>query len=557
MKIALKEWLKCPKAFILLILYCLLRVVELTVSTRIIIYITRALDSPPDFKNNMIIIIISYIIISISSVLSIRCLVSGRAEFFYRRTQNFINKILDSDVSLFTKYSESNVFLAYGVISNIISVMVESTRIVINLSRLIITFVTMYTIIKLKILPIFIIYLIGFIMLKIIFKRMSDIDNKIYDIDKERSQLIENSINGFNEIRSFNLINHYRKLIMNLNDNGQKFVNNKGSYRIKLSLAIDISEMISVISIIILSVSEILKGNLTPAAGISLVTLIYGIIDPIMYIADVLEEISVMSAKIPDYNKIIDYPETKISQGFLDYKFESDIKINDISFGYEDNDHVVNNLNIQIKKGQKIGICGVSGGGKSTIFKLINRLYEPDSGSITIDNVDIRDIKMSEYRSHISTVHQDNIIFPMTIMENIRFAKIDASNEEVIEAAKKASLYEFVNTLPDKFETVVGPRGLKLSGGQKQRIALARLFLVNPEIILLDEATSALDNNSESFIQDEIMKMKDKTIIAIAHRLSTIKDFDVIYVMDNNGVIEYGTHEDLLSKCGTYAELYK
>lgn len=476
MKIALKEWLKCPKAFILLILYCLLRVVELTVSTRMIIYITRALDSPPDFKNNMIIIIISYIIINISSVLSIRCLVSGRAEFFYRRTQNFINKILDSDVSLFTKYSESNVFLAYGVISNIISVMVESTRIVINLSRLIITFVTMYSIIKLKILPIFITYLIGFIMLKIIFKQMSDIDNKIYDIDKERSQLIENSINGFNEIRSFNLINHYRKLITNLNDNGQKFVNNKGSYRIKLSLAIDISEMISVISIIILSVSEILKGNLTPAAVISLVTLIYGIIDPIMYIADVLEEISVMSAKIPDYNKIIDYPESKISQGFLDYKFESEIKINDISFGYEDNDHVVNNLNIQIKKGQKIGICGVSGGGKSTIFKLINRLYEPNSGSITIDNVDIRDIKMSEYRSHISTVHQDSIIFPMTIMENIRFAKIDASNEEVIEAAKKASLYEFVNTLPDKFETVVGPRGLKLSGGQKQRIALARFL---------------------------------------------------------------------------------
>lgn len=557
MKLVFKEWLKCPKAFVLLISYVILRIIEFILSTQIIVIATRALDSPLDFKKNLITIIIFYIIINISSAISIKCLVSARADFFYMSTLNFVDKILDSDVGLFTKYSESNVLIAHEAINNIIKVMVESSRVLINLSRLVITFVTMYSIIGLKILFVFIIYFIGFISLKLIFKKMGSLDKGLYQVDKERSQLIENSINGFNEIRTFNITNHYKKLIKDLSDKGQKLVTDKGSARMKLSLSIDISEMISVILIVLFSANEISKGSITAASGISLIGLLYGIIDPIMYIADVLEEISIMSAKIPDYNKIIEYPNNQISQGSLNYKFDSEIKINNVSFGYEDNDQVINNINIAISKGQKVGICGISGGGKTTIFKLLNRLYEPNSGSITIDGVDIKDIKIDEYRSHLSTVHQDSIIFPMTILENIRFAKVGASDEEVIDAARKASLYEFVDSLPDKFNTVVGPRGLKLSGGQRQRIALARLFLVNPEIILLDEATSALDNNSETFIQDEIMKMEGKTIIAIAHRLSTIKDFDVIYVLDKDGIVESGNHQELIEKDGAYAALNK
>ena len=251
--------------------------------------------------------------------------------------------------------------------------------------------------------------------------------------------------------------------------------------------------------------------------------------------------------------KNIDHPEAIMTLN----SFKDKISINDVKFAYSETSSVLNGLNIEIHKGEKIGICGETGDGKSTLLKLLNRFYIPNSGSISIDGVDINLTTLKSYRHMVGSVHQENIIFPGTIKQNILFAVPNATEYELIEACRKSEILDFVLSLPGKFDTIVGPRGLTLSGGQKQRIALARLFLQDPEIILLDEATSALDNETENLIQDTIKKLDGKTIITVAHRLSTIKDCDKIYVMKGGIVAECGTHEELMHAHGLYFSMNK
>ena len=201
---------------------------------------------------------------------------------------------------------------------------------------------------------------------------------------------------------------------------------------------------------------------------------------------------------------------------------------------------------------------GPSGGGKTTLCHLLPRFYEIDDGKITIDDIDIRKITRDSLRKHIGIVAQDVFLFSGTIKENIAYGNLDASDEEIIEAAKLANIDAFIETLPNGYDTYVGERGVKLSGGQKQRISIARAFLKNPEILILDEATSALDNVTEMQIQDALDKLcKGRTTIVVAHRLSTVKNADRIVVINNEGIVEEGTHEELIKRDGMYASLYK
>ena len=198
-----------------------------------------------------------------------------------------------------------------------------------------------------------------------------------------------------------------------------------------------------------------------------------------------------------------------------------------------------------------------SGGGKTTFCHLLPRFYELDSGSIEIDGVDIKNFTRKSLREHIGIVAQDVFLFAGTVKENIAYGKLNATDEEIIEAAKKANIHEFISTLEKGYDTYVGERGIKLSGGQKQRISIARAFLKNPEVLILDEATSALDNVTELQIQEALDKLCDgRTTIVVAHRLSTVRNADMICVITNEGVVEKGTHEELLSLDGVYKELY-
>ncbi|MFX0099123.1 MAG: ABC transporter ATP-binding protein [Candidatus Hodarchaeota archaeon] len=235
------------------------------------------------------------------------------------------------------------------------------------------------------------------------------------------------------------------------------------------------------------------------------------------------------------------------------------IRFENVTFQYGENQELVlRDLNLEIKPGMKIALVGISGVGKTTIAHLIPRFYDVTAGKVTIDSVDVRDITLKSLRKNIGLVQQDTFIFWGTIGENIFYGKPDASEEEVIEAAKKAQIHDFIMSLPDKYDTLVGERGIKLSGGQKQRVSIARVFLKNPPILVLDEATSSLDNTTEIAIQGAIDQLvKNRTTLIVAHRLSTIINADQILFIKDDGVAERGTHDELMELNGLYADLYK
>lgn len=239
-------------------------------------------------------------------------------------------------------------------------------------------------------------------------------------------------------------------------------------------------------------------------------------------------------------------------------KVKGDISFENVSFQYEENtEKVLNHINLEVAAGSYMALVGSSGAGKSTLCSLIPRFYDVTGGSIKIDGQDIRDIKLKSLRDHIGIVQQDVYLFVGTVMDNIRYGKPDATEAEIIEAAKSANAHEFIMSLPNGYDTDIGQRGVKLSGGQKQRLSIARVFLKNPPILIFDEATSALDNESEKVVQESLEKLaKNRTTFVIAHRLSTIKNAEKILVLTDNGIEEEGTHKELLEKEGIYAKLY-
>ena len=237
--------------------------------------------------------------------------------------------------------------------------------------------------------------------------------------------------------------------------------------------------------------------------------------------------------------------------------FNKNIEISNLNFEYVKNFPVLNDISIDINKGQTTAIVGSTGSGKSTLIKLILRLYDSTSGEIKFDGKNIRDLELDSLRNKIGLVSQDIFLFEGTVFENIAYGNLDAKDEEVWEAAKLSESDKFINLLPNKENTIVGERGQKLSGGQRQRISIARAILKNPEILILDEATSAVDNETEAAIQRSINTLKEgRTVIAIAHRLSTIRNAEIIYVLEEGKVVESGNHESLLEINGVYSKLW-
>jgi ATP-binding cassette subfamily B protein len=236
---------------------------------------------------------------------------------------------------------------------------------------------------------------------------------------------------------------------------------------------------------------------------------------------------------------------------------KGDILIDDVSFAYDDGEPVLEHVNIHIPQGETVAVVGPSGGGKSTLCQLIPRFYDVTGGRILVDGQDVRDVQQHSLRQNIGIVQQDVFLFAGTILDNIRYGRPDATEAEIIEAAKKAEIYDDIMAMPDGFQSYVGERGVMLSGGQKQRVSIARIFLKNPPILILDEATSALDSVTEARIQGAFDQLaKGRTTLIIAHRLSTIRNAHRIIVVDDNRIVEEGTHEELLASGGEYASLY-
>jgi ATP-binding cassette, subfamily B, bacterial len=234
------------------------------------------------------------------------------------------------------------------------------------------------------------------------------------------------------------------------------------------------------------------------------------------------------------------------------------VEFKDVSFKYkEDHNYVLKNLSLEIQAGEYVALVGSSGIGKTTLCTLIARFYEVNAGKILLDGQDIRDVTLRSLRRNIGIVQQDVYLFAGTVADNIRYGKLDASQQEIIDAAKQAHAHDFIMAFPDGYDTDIGQRGVRLSGGQKQRLSIARVFLKNPPVIIFDEATSALDNESEKAVQDSLEKLADnRTTLVIAHRLSTIRNAQRIVVLADTGIGEQGTHEELIALNGVYANLY-
>lgn len=300
------------------------------------------------------------------------------------------------------------------------------------------------------------------------------------------------------------------------------------------------------------------KGLITFGDYSTFIVSINLFITPVTTLVQFSEQLEEGIAGFEKFERVMAEKEEYDSPNTKDYKdLNGDIEFKNVSFKYDSNE-VLDDISFKVKKGQTVALVGESGGGKTTICHLLPRFYNIDSGSIEIDNKNISDITMDCLRRNIGIVQQDVFLFSGTFKENIAYGNLEASVDEIIEASKKANIYDYIMSLPHGFDTQIGERGVRLSGGQKQRLSIARVFLKNPPILLLDEATSALDNTTEIMIQEALDTLKEgRTTIVVAHRLSTIKNADNILVIEHGKVKESGTHEKLMNiENGTYKELY-
>ena len=369
---------------------------------------------------------------------------------------------------------------------------------------------------------------------------------------------IEETIGGLKVVKGYNAESYFNTLFQN---STERFFNLSNKIGNRQNLASPASEFMGITVIAILlwygGQMVLIEKTLDGASFIAYMGLAYNILTPAKAISKASYGVRRGNAAAERVLEILDQenPITSKANAIEKTTFDENITIQNINFKYED-ENVLKDFSLQIKKGQTVALVGQSGSGKSTIANLLTRFYDVNEGTISIDGINIKDMNLQSLRSLMGLVTQDSILFNDTIKANISLGKLDATDDEIIEALKIANAYEFVKDLPLGIYTNIGDSGNKLSGGQKQRLSIARAVLKNPPIMILDEATSALDTESEKFVQIALENMmQNRTSIVIAHRLSTIQKADVIVVMQKGKIVEQGTHDELISHNGTYKKL--
>ena len=381
------------------------------------------------------------------------------------------------------------------------------------------------------------------------------------DVQREQGEflsIIEETLGGLRVIKAFNSESRFQKTFTN---STKRFFNFSNILLNRQNLASPTGEFLGILVIGTLlwfgGKMVLVDQTLDASSFIAYMGLAYNILTPAKSISKASYGVKKGNAAAERVLEVLETenPISEITDPVEKNGFDSDITLQNISFKYED-EYVLKNFNLQVTKGSTVALVGQSGSGKSTIANLVTRFYDVNEGEISIDGVDIRNMSKKSLRGLMGLVTQDSILFNDTVKNNIGLGKEDATEEEIIEAAKIANAHDFIMDLPEGYNTNIGDSGNKLSGGQKQRLSIARAVLKNPPIMILDEATSALDTESERLVQDALEKMmKNRTSIVIAHRLSTIQNADNIIVLKKGEIVEQGTHSELLAKKGTYKKL--
>ena len=380
---------------------------------------------------------------------------------------------------------------------------------------------------------------------------------RIRDAIETLNANLSNSLSGILTVKSFN---REEREFIRISDSSVE-VKSANYHAIRLSAAfipiIRIAILFGFTATLLIGGFMALEGDINVAMYSVLLFITQRLLWPLTELGDTFDLYQRAMASFRRINTLKN-TQPEIKNGDIESSgINEKIQLKKVNFSYVEDFPVLNDVSLSIQKGSTTAIVGSTGSGKSTLIKLLLRLYDVDSGQIMFDEADIKDIEVHSLRKNIGLVSQDIFLFEGTVFDNIAYGNLDATEEEIWQAAKLSESDEFINLLPNKKETVVGERGQKLSGGQRQRISIARAILKNPEILILDEATSAVDNETEAAIQRSLDTLKDgRTVIAIAHRLSTIRNADIIYVLEKGEIVESGTHDELVNLKKVYANLW-
>ncbi|PLS17192.1 multidrug ABC transporter ATP-binding protein [Bacillus sp. M6-12] len=390
--------------------------------------------------------------------------------------------------------------------------------------------------------------------------KMNKAWKQMYSEIADVNSRVEDSVSGIRVVQSFT---NEKYEIGRFNVNNQKFRLAKlAAYKIMSFSSSGIYMMTRLMTLLVLVVGAWLSytNRLSYGELVGFVLYVNILFKPVDKISALMELYPKGMAGFKRFTELIDKePDVQDAKDAIEVQaLKGNIEFADVTFSYDHKNTVLKNIDLTIKAGETVAFAGPSGAGKTTICSLIPRFYDVDGGSISIDGIDIRDMTKESLRSQIGIVQQDVFLFTGTLRENIAYGMLNASQKEIEAAARNAHLEQFIDSLPEGYDTQIGERGLKLSGGQKQRIAIARMFLKNPPILILDEATSALDTETESIIQNALAELaKNRTTLVIAHRLATIRNADKIVVVTEDGIAEQGRHEELLEKGGIFAGLHQ
>ena len=439
-----------------------------------------------------------------------------------------------------------------AIVDNLIELVTESSILIGSLAMMV------YLDWKLSLLTLMTIPLVGFAM-KIFGRKLKSSSTVIQERVAEITSLLQESISAIRVVKSFVRESYEIKRFEEQNWRNFQAAMKNVKLTSLLTPTVEFLAAIAVTFIVWFGGYEVVNGVITAGELVAFLTYAVNLANPVKRLSRVYAAIQKAMAAADRVFNIMDLEEkiTDVPGAKPLPPIKGKVEFKDITFSYKEGQPALQHISLKAEPGQMIALVGPSGSGKSTIANLIPRFYDVDSGVITIDDHDIRQVTADSLREQIGLVPQETMLFSTTVMENIRYGRLDATDEEVIEAAKAANAEEFIKELPEGYDTKLGERGLNLSGGQRQRLAIARAILKNPRVLILDEATSALDTESEKIVQDALDNlMVGRTSFVIAHRLSTIFNADQIFVVENGHLREHGTHEELLAAGGLYSNLY-